>query len=331
MLLARLVDPLYSASLRSLLLVPLVALLHLPEGMRQFVSAPYVDAAASADTSASTSYQRLLAMMTEPLSPLVLEPLQRIFTLAAAWNAAVVLIEASEAAMHAECTTPPGRDAVALPVLRALVELGHSIGALVAAPSRQRARVDHLAALARPALTSAHSPVSQLPPGLAPSTPDCDEAGALTWPQARLLSGAGIWHGLVATLSAPAVRASSLLSSITASVVDILDSLLSCFGGALSLAAESEVAAILLELLPLPSVGATQPADGVPGVEIKGEGALKFEPDEPHVHGRCVLKEPSWAMEVGRRLSMACTTVQVRSAPNPYLSPPRVSRERTPA
>lgn len=210
-LMERLEDRNCSIVLRNQILRTIIALLHQPEAMDRFVQVPSRVASteeckeedATGNGEGRSGYQRLLEWMLEPVMPMLLPSLQHIFRLAAAWDSVKRLCEASETLLTVTSLPPAESDAVCTPILRILtdvVQALHTIAASVPASDQHRLDLQRTARIRRPSSWSqmaglGDAPASQCPPELQLS-------------QAKLLSGAGIWHAMLAIISAPALRSS---------------------------------------------------------------------------------------------------------------------------
>jgi hypothetical protein len=258
----QLLDRYCTAVLRAQILVPLTELLHHAHAMARFTTSQKSRSANGAARPAASAevrtddlfscYQRVLDWMLKPLPPLLVAPLQQIMRLVAAWEAIQGLCEASEGALHEEggCSPHVG-DAVCVPVLRALLHVTYAVHALLPSINVHDKQRVELGALvchsanshprARPALTAA--------PFEATAGFDSSE---LSFSQAKLLSGAGVWRAILCALSAPAVRTSTMLPSMAVAIADLVEVLLGGLEGALSLAAQPEVVNALIELLEQP-------------------------------------------------------------------------------
>ena len=230
-------DGMCAVSLRYQLLTTLIAVLHLPEAMVRFTTVTESLLPTDDEEAEPSCYQQLLKMMVEPLPPMLAPPLHRICCLTAAWEASKHLVEESATVLKAECEGVES-DNACVPLIRSLSE------ALVAI---HRLRASAAAAdepkLNKPSIRRAGSTVPLL-----------DAGSEISVAATKLIGGSNLWRAVLATLAAPAVRMSSLLPSITASVAELLDILVGSVGGALSLCDDPKLFSALLEVLPTPKV-----------------------------------------------------------------------------
>lgn len=206
MLLALVSDRCVGVKLRCEVLALLTALLHQPDAMPLFTSVSEASTAKADDEAASkrdvvsqsapsaalegSGYQTLMRMLLEPLPLMLLAPLQRICRLVRVWEACTSFVAQGRTLLNSKAEKTAQADAICVPVVRALLELVQAIHGLQEAegdadekqpPSNERAASTW---------------------GLAHST---DEAASR---QVTLLASTGIWHGVLAVLSAPVVRVS---------------------------------------------------------------------------------------------------------------------------
>lgn len=325
-LLAWLTDDISSGPIRRLVLDALASLLHIPEAMRRFTASS--GSAVSKTNSGSdtiavkhhetsdagknkadqqSGYQHVLRLMLDPLPPMLLPSMSYICALAAVWEATGNLYAASEAALQSTVavTAPYECDAMCAPLLRALGDATVKIHGL----STAAASMSCDAFIADSFGTSNFvSSTTSSGPAFSPGTSRSGAPVRLSLPQARLLGGAGIWHGLLAALTAPCVRASSLLPSTIAAASELLETLLSTLGGVLSLAEDPSVADALISLFPGPPPAAGDLETGKSGA-MEGEATANEEKHD-------VLARPAltlFAAQIGERLRSVFASVQAFS------------------
>ena len=255
----QLLDRYCTAVLRAQILEPLTKLLHHAHAMERFITLRKARSANGASASAEVQaddllscYQRVLEWMLKPLPPLLVAPLQHIMRLVAAWEAVQGLCEASEGALHEEGScSPQVGDAVCVPVLRALLHVTYAVHALLPSINVHDKQRVELRAL----VCSSANSHPRARPALAAAPFEAMagyESSELSFSQAQLLSGAGVWRAILCALSAPAVRTSTMLPTVAVAVADLVEVLLGGLEGALGLAAQPEVVKALLELLEQP-------------------------------------------------------------------------------
>ena len=299
-------DPLASVLLRAAAMDVLVELLHTPAAMLRFTSRPTPPVEPQVESSPDrpmkkprdeseqeahhqSCQERILRQMLSQSPPLLLlAAFQRMCGLCETWGAACRFRDAVEQATAGVLLDARDYDGLSAPILKSLRALSPLLLDLSVSTAGHG---DTVAALVRRSAASTNAP--EMPTGLTASKGL--SSNGLSVGAAQLISSAGLWQALAATLASSTVRASSLLPSIVDCCKDVAETVLTSFGGCLSLAALPDVAVWFFEVLPLPvSSNASFPSHSTDG----GESA----PQHSHI---------TWTLsqKLQHRMAVVCKTV----------------------